>query len=210
MGKYPDRSGRTRTMAEKPHIIRIVADQVRRQYYRRQCARAELPRPRIQGDEIGVELEDSRFIPYADLGYHDEVGFFRLSETAGVPNQAHPYAASGRLIDCGQVVVTTSASLRLTPDEIGTLIERHASGDFGENGEFYELDVSDEMLHDPGAQFLPIGIINKINTLTGLDPICSAYTVREHAIWVITEAGEQRTTLVLYAGAADASASSAR
>jgi len=197
-------------MAEKPHIVRIVADQVRHQYYRRQRGRADLPRPRIHDDEIGVELEDGRFIPYADLGYHDEAGFFRLSETSAVDNQASPYAASGRLIDCGQIVVTTGVSQRLSPDEIRGLIERHAGGDFGDNGEFYELDISDEMLLHSSAQPLPMGVVNKINTLTGLDPICSAYTVREHAIWVITEAGEKRTTLVLYAGAADASASSAR
>ncbi len=197
-------------MAEKPHIVRLVADQVRRQYYRNHSTRAELPQPRIHGDEIGIELQNGRFIPYADLGYHDEVGFFSLSETADVTNQADPYAAAGRLIDCGQIVVTTGVSLRLTANDIRALIERHAAGDFGENGEFYDLDISDDMLTAPSAQPLPMGVVNKINTLTGLDPICSAYAVGEHAVWVITEAGEPRTTLVLYAGVAGPSANSAR
>jgi len=124
-------------MSEKPHIIRIVADEARRQYYQCRRARAELPRPRIADNEIGVEFDDGRFIPYADLGYHDDVGFFRISETPEPASQAAPFAASGRLIDCGQVVVTTGVSLRLKAEEIRGLLDRHSRGDFGTYGEFY-------------------------------------------------------------------------
>lgn len=187
-------------MAEKPHIIRLVADEVRQQYYHRKRERMELPRPRIVEDEIGVEF-DGQFIPYADLGYHGDVGFFRLSETAGVPNEAMPFAATGRLIDFGQVLVTTGVTQRLTNEEIRGLLERHATGDYGEYGEFYELDVTDEMLIDAVHPPAP-GPANKVNTLTGLDAIASAYTVREHRVWVITEAGEHRTTVFLFAGPA--------
>ena len=189
-------------MSEKPHIIRIVADEARRQYYQRHQARAGLPRPRIWESEIGVEFDDGCFIPYADLGYHEDIGFFRLSESSDVANQAAPFAASGRLIDCGQIVVTTGVSLHLTVEEIRDLLARHSRGDFGAYGEFYDLDVSDEMLLEKGGQPLPPGVVNKVNTLTGLNPIVSAYTVREHAVWVITEAGEKRTTLLIYAGSA--------
>lgn len=189
-------------MSEKPHIIRIVADQARRQYYQRHEARASLPRPRVWEREIGVEFDDGCFIPYADLGYHEDVGFFRLSEGGDVANQAAPFAATGRLIDCGQIVVTTGVSLRLTAEEIRELLTRHSGGDFGLYGEFYDLDVDDAMLLDESAQPLPPGLVNKVNTLTGLNPIVSAYTVREHAVWVITEAGEKRMTLILYAGLA--------
>ena len=189
-------------MSEKPHIIRIVADEARRQYDQRHQARAGLPRPRIWESEIGVEFDDGCFIPYADLGYHEDIGFFRLSESSDVANQAAPFAASGRLIDCGQIVVTTGVSLHLTVEEIRDLLARHSRGDFGAYGEFYDLDVSDEMLLEEGGQPLPPGVVNKVNTLTGLNPIVSAYTVREHAVWVITEAGEKRTTLLIYAGSA--------
>ena len=187
-------------MSEKPHIIRIVADEARRRHYQRHEARARLPRPRVWESEIGVEFDDGGFIPYADLGYHEDVGFFRLSESSDVTNQAAPFAASGRLIDCGQIVVTTGVSLRLTAEEIRDLLARHSRGDFGVYGEFYDLDVSDEMLLEEAAQPLPPGLANKVNTLTGLNPIVSAYNVRQHAVWVITEAGEKRTTLLIYAG----------
>jgi hypothetical protein len=190
-------------MSDKPHIVRIVADEARRQYYRRHCSRAELPKPRICQDEIGVEFEDGRFIPYADLGYNDDVGFFRLSEASGVASEAAPFAAAGRLIDCGQVVVTTGIAQRLTPPEIRDLLERHAGGDFGLYGEFYDLDVSDAMLLNAASQPLSLGLVNKVNTLTGLNPIISTYTVREHLVWIITEAGEKRTTMMLYAGLAE-------
>jgi hypothetical protein len=190
-------------MSEKPHIVRIVADEARRQYYRCHRSRAELPKPRICENEIGVEFDDGRFIPYADLGYHDEVGFFRLSEATERSSQAAPFAAVGRLIDCGQIVVTTGMAQRLTHEEIRDVLERHSGGDFGVYGEFYDLDVDDAMLLDEAGQPLSPGLANKVNTLTGLNPIVSAYTVREHAVWVITEAGEKRTTILLYAGAAD-------
>lgn len=188
-------------MSDKPHIVRLVADEARRQYYGRRLPRAELPKPRIRQDEIGVVFDEGHFIPYADLGYNGDVGFFRLSEAGDdVASEATPFAAAGRLIDCGQIVVTTGISQRLTADEIRTLIERHAGGDFGENGEFYDLDISDEMLSEAGAPPLTPGLANKVNTLTGLNPIVSAYSVRGHAVWVITEAGERRTTMILYAG----------
>lgn len=189
-------------MSEKPHIVRVVADEVRQLYFRRQRDRHDVPRPRILGDEIGVEFTDGGFIPYADLGYSRDIGFFRLSETDDVANDAAPYAAGGRLIDVGQIVITSGASSRLTNDEIRGLLERHSAGDYGEHGEFFDLDVSDDMLRDDLMWLPDPGLANKVNTLTGLDAIVSAYTVGEHRVWVITEAGEPRTTILLYAGPA--------
>lgn len=187
-------------MAEKPHIVRLVAAEARRQFYQPRTTPAAPLRPRVLDDEIGVELDDGRFVPYADLGYHSDIGFFCLSETDGVVNEAAPYAASGRLIDCGQVLVATGVSQRLTQPEIISLIERHASGDFGQHGDFYDLDVTDAMLCDGPPQPYAPGHFNKANTLTGLAPIVSSYAVRDHTIWVITEAGEKRTTLLVFAG----------
>ena len=187
-------------MSDKPHIVRIVADEARRLYFRRNRVRTELPQPRIHENEIGVELKDEGFIPYADLGYSSDIGFFRISETVGVKNEAIPYAAGGRLIDLGQIVVTTGASRRLTNDEIGALLDRHASGDYGEYGEFYDLDVDDSMFCADPIQLTHPGTANKVNTLTGMDAIVSAFSVRGNRIWVITESGENRTTLLMFAG----------
>ncbi len=185
-------------MVNKPHIVSVVAGEARRQFFRQR--RAGHPCPRIREDEIGVEFEDGRFIPYADLGYHGDIGFFRLSETADVPNEAAPYAAPGRLVEPGQIMVTPGIAQRLTNDEIRDLLARHTSGDFGDYGEFYDLDVTDEMLRDQSNRALTPGLLSKVNALTGLNPVASAYTVREHRVWVITEAGEKPTTTLLYAG----------
>ncbi len=187
-------------MSQKPHIVRVVADEARKMYFRRRHGREALPRPRIRQEEIGVEFVDHEFIPYADLGYNSDIGFFCLSKTLDVPNEAAPYAAAGRLIDPGGIVVTTGASHRLTNDEIRDLLDRHVAGDYGEFGEFYNLDVDDAMLTAESFGHSERGAANKVYTLTGLDAIVSAYTVREHRIWVITEAGENRTTLLLFAG----------
>lgn len=187
-------------MTSKPHIVRIVADEARRQYFWRRRDRAELPHPRIRENEIGVEFDDGQFIPYADLGYSGDIGFFRLSETTDVDNDAAPYAAGGRLIDCGQIIVTTGVSIHLTTDEIRALIDRHASGDYGEHGEFYDLDVSDDLFCGDPLDIPAPGAINKVNTMTGMDAIVSAYTVRQNRIWVITETGENRSTVMVLAG----------
>lgn len=189
-------------MTDKPHIVRIVADEARRQYFWRRRDLNLLPRPRIQEDEIGVEFDDGQFIPYADLGYSGDIGFFRLSETSDVDNDAAPYAASGHLIDCGQIIVTTGVSVRLTTEEIRQLIECHASGDFGEYGEFFDLDVNEDLLNGSRRDFPGFGLMNKVNTLTGMDAVVSAYVVRENRIWVITETGENRSTILLFAGLA--------
>ncbi len=187
-------------MSGRPHIVRLVAEAARQQYYYPRHSPAASLRPRVLDDEIGVELDDGQFVPYADLGYHSDIGFFRLSETTEVPNEAAPYASSGRLIDPGQIIVTTGVSQRLAQNEIAVLLERHAGGDYGDFGEFYDLEVTDEMLIEGPPQPLAPDPFNKVNTLTGLAPIVSAYAMREHAIWVITEAGEKRTTVLLYAG----------
>lgn len=187
-------------MSAKLHIVQVVADEARRQFFHRGLGRADLPKPRIRADEIGVQFVDGEFVPYADLGYSTDAGLFRLSEMVDLPNEAVPYAASGRLIDLGQIIITTGASRRLTNDEIGGLLERHASGDYGEYGEFYELDVNDDMLCGDPIRLPSPGPANKVNTLTGLDAIISVYTLQEHRFWVITEAGDNRTTVILLAG----------
>lgn len=187
-------------MSDKPHIVRVVADEARRLYFRRNRERKLLPTPRIRDNEIGVDFKDEGFIPYADLGYSSDIGFFRISETTDVTNEAMPYAAGGRLIDLGQVIITSGASRRLTNDEIRGLLDRHAAGDYGEYGEFYDLDVDDAVLCANPAHMVQPGTANKVNTMTGMDAIVSAFTVRGNLIWVITEAGENRTTLLMFAG----------
>lgn len=187
-------------MTERPHIVRVVADEARRQFFGRRRRRDQLPTPRIRQDEIGVAFDEGDFIPYADLGYSGDVGFFRLSEPGDAVNEAAPYAAGGRLIDLGQIIITTGASRRLSNEAIRELLDRHASGDYGEFGEFYDLDVDDEMLVADPMRLPSFGSANKVNTLTGMDAIVSGYAVDGNRYWVITEAGENRTTLLLFAG----------
>lgn len=187
---------------EKPHIVRVVADEARKLFFGRNRDLDAIPRPGVRGDEIGVAFDSGEFIPYADLGYSRDIGFYRLSETDDVANEAAPYAAGGRLIDLGQIIITTGVSTRLHNDEIGELLDRHASGDYGDYGEFYELDVDEGLLANDLGWLPDRGLANKAHTLGGLDAIVSAYTVGDLRFWVITEAGDNRTTLILFAGPA--------
>lgn len=187
---------------ERPHIVRLVADRARQVFYFQLRRSPEIPRPRILDDEIGVVLDDEEFIPYADLGYHREVGFFRLSNAPTVPNEAAPYAAYGQLINYGKVMVSSGVAGFLSTAEMRELLERHGSGDFGEAGEFYDADVTDDMLTE-GTK-IPDGrdLFNKVNALTGMSCVFSEYVVRGCRIWVITDAGPEPTTAMLLAGPA--------
>lgn len=187
-------------MNSKPHIVRMVADRAREQYYTQRKLSIDIPRPRVIGDEIGVLFGDGRFIPYGDLGFHHDLGFYRLSEEMRLPNEAAPFAASGRLLDTGSIVVTTGVTARLTVDEVGELVYRHTSGDFGRHGDFYEIDVSDEELQRGSPQATTIAVLNKIGALSGLGAIISEYHVRDSRIWVITESGDNRSTVLVFAG----------
>lgn len=189
-------------MNPKPHIVRMVADRACQLYYTQRKLPIDIPRPRVLDNEIGVLFGDGRFIPYADLGFHHDLGFYRLSETPGFDNEAAPYAALGQLIHTGQVVITTGVSGRLDADQVRHLLWRHTSGDYGEHGEFYSIDVSDEMLRDLGSRPNRIGPSNKVNTLTGMQSVISEYVVEDARIWIVTEAGDNRSTVVLFAGPA--------
>jgi hypothetical protein len=187
-------------MSTKPHIVRLVADEVSRVFYHHGSIPHASVRPRILGEEIGVEFESGDFIPYADLGYSCDIGFFRLSGDYDETNDALPYAAAGQLINFGQVLISTSVSQRLSNEDIQDLLQRHASGDYGEYGEFYDLDITDDMLLSTDFSSLWTAPRNKVSTLTGLEAITSEYIVNTHRIRVITEAGEDRTTVFLFAG----------
>ncbi|MFO7662368.1 MAG: hypothetical protein R6X18_07215 [Chloroflexota bacterium] len=187
-------------MITKPHIVRLVADEVSRVFYHHRPIPHASVRPRILDEEIGVEFESGDFIPYADLGYSCDIGFFRLSGDFDVANDSLPYAAAGQLINYGQVLVTASVSQHLSNDDIRNLLQRHTSGDYGEFGEFYELDITDGMLMNAHVSSIWSASQNKVNTLTGLETITSEYVVDTHRIRVITEAGEDRTTVILFAG----------
>ena len=160
----------------------------------------DIPRPRLMDDEIGVLFGDGQFIPYADLGFHHDLGFYRLSDVEGLPNEAAPFAATGKLVNAGQIVVTTGVTDRLTADEIRDLVTRHTTGDFGQHGDFYEIDLTDDELRRGSPQATTIGVLNKIGALSGLGSIISEYPVRGYRIWVITESGDNRSTVLVFAG----------
>lgn len=184
-------------MANKPTIVRLVADKASELYYSAARRGDDLPQPRVISEEIGVVFGGDVFIPYSDLGYHENLGFYRLSASPDVANQAAPYAAGGALINPGKITITPGVAKRLNNDEIRTLLGRHVAGDFGEFGRFYDIDVTDEMLLEgvPAA-----GGMSKVNALTGLDCVMSEFVVRDARIWLITEPGQQRSTIFVLAG----------
>lgn len=187
-------------MNAKPHIVRMVADRARELYYTQRRLPVDIPRPRLLDDEIGVLFADGAFIPYADLGFHHDLGFYRLSEIDHVPNEAAPFAATGKIVNGGNIIVTTGVSERLAADEIRDLVTRHTSGDFGQHGDFYAIDVTDDELRRGSPQATTIGVLNKIGALSGLGAIISEYHVRGYRIWVITENGDNRSTILVFAG----------
>ncbi|MEZ4518367.1 MAG: hypothetical protein R3C44_16615 [Chloroflexota bacterium] len=75
------------------------------------------------------------------------------------------------------------------------LVTRHTAGDFGQHGDFYEIDVTDEELQLGSRQATTIGVLNKIGALSGLGSIISEYVVRDYRIWVITESGDNLRSL---------------
>lgn len=187
-------------MDQKPHIVYKVAEENRRLFFDRLTTPGAYVRPRVLGDEIGVEFHNGEFIPYADLGYSYDIGFFRISETQEVANDALPYAASGQLIEFGQVILTSSVARLLSPDLVNELLRRHVSGDYGEFGEFYDLEITDEMLLNGPADAFLGGSLNKVSTLTGMEAVTSEYVVGRHRVRIVTEAGEDRSTIFLLAG----------
>jgi hypothetical protein len=188
-------------MMSKPHtvrhIVRLIADKASELYYQANHRGNDLPQPRVINQEIGVLFWDNVFIPYADLGYNDELGFYQLSACPDATNESTPYAAEGPLLDPGQLIVTPGVAKQLSNDELSTLLERHTSGDFGDLGRFYEIDVTDEMLLEGVSAACGM---SKVSVLTGLDSVISEYMVRDTRIWVITEPGEQRSTIFTLAG----------
>ena len=77
----------------------------------------------------------------------------------------------------GQIVQTTNAAQRLTPQEINEGLRRHASGDWG------DLCPSDAEQNDSSI-------------LTG-GRIFSAYGTGSARFWIITEADRSVTTVLL-------------
>lgn len=193
-------------MDHRPHIVRMVADRARELYFTQRRLPIDIPRPCYEGEEIGVRFADGQFIPYADLGFHHDLGFYRLSEVTGLISEAAPYAAAGKIVNAGNIIVTTGVSERLTADEIRDLIVRHTTGDFGRHGDFYAIDVTNDELRRGSQQAATIGVLNKVGALSGLGAIISEYIVGADRIWVITENGDTRSTVLIYAGlAAEAS-----
>lgn len=181
----------------KPHIVRLIADKASELYYSAARRGDDLPQPRVISNEIGVVFGGDVFIPYSDLGFNENLGFYRLSGSPEVNNQSAPYAAGGSLINPGKIIVTPGVSRRLNNEDIRSLLARHTAGDFGEFGRFYEIDVTDEMLLEG---VLAPGGMSKVNALTGLDCVMSEYVINDSRIWLITEPGQHRSTLFVLAG----------
>jgi len=77
----------------------------------------------------------------------------------------------------GQVVITSNASLRLPTEAVLTALRRHASGDWGDLCPDDTL-ANDTALNEGGRLF-------------------SAYGQGTHRFWIITEADNSATTVLL-------------
>ena len=77
----------------------------------------------------------------------------------------------------GSVYTTAGAAQLLSVDEVATLLERHANGDWGE--------VPPEDVEE-----------NELSLQNGWR-VMSVYTVNDQKFWVITEADRRSTTVLL-------------
>ena len=77
----------------------------------------------------------------------------------------------------GQCVATPAALAALTPDDLLTIIQRHATGDWGELCD--EDRAANEAALFDGSRLL------------------SAYTLQDVKVWIITEADRSATTVLL-------------
>ena len=91
-------------MSDKPHIVRVGLIRPEN-VLTPPRARSSAPSS-IRHQEIGVEFVDQEFIPYADLGYNSDIGFFACRKPSTFERSC-AFAAAGRLIDPGGIVVTT-------------------------------------------------------------------------------------------------------
>jgi hypothetical protein len=107
----------------------------------------------------------------------------------------------GAVFPLGKVTITTGAveALADAGEHAAVYLARHARGDWGENGHFDRIELTDderrrgwEATDDPGK-------INKSNVLGRRGRIMSQYaTARDRRLWVITSLdGKGSTTVML-------------
>lgn len=184
------------------HIVKMIGDFCTEVNYGLGSINGIEPNIRIIEGALGVNFEGADFIPYSDLGYNSELGFYQISAFPGFENESLPYSAEGVILSLGEVVMTRGieAALRragLDRDFVIGLIERYSRGDWGDLGNWREIEVTDKELQ-LGAMVTAEGAkLNLIGALTGINRLLASYTTEELGkVWIITESDRSATTIL--------------
>jgi hypothetical protein len=189
----------------REHIVKLVADTASRLYFREGLRGAEVPGPRLIDGELGVLFEGTEFIPYNDLGYNRELGFFRLSSFSEYPeyaNEALPFSADGVILSLGAIVMTSGVeydleNAGLSAEHLYPILGRYSRGDFGRPGSWRDTQVTDQELQGGAYVTADDDRLNLINTLSGINRIMAIYDIEPIGIlWIITEADRSVTTIL--------------
>lgn len=186
---------------EKIHIVKMVADFCTAIYWREENYGISPVIRKING-ELGVDFEGADFIPYSDLGYNSELGFYQISAFPEFENETLPYSAEGQIITLKEVVMTRGieAALRRAGLEfpyIAQLVARYSRGDWGDTGNWREIEVTDKEIQSGAMATAEGGKLNLIGALTGINRILASYTTEELGrVWIITESDRSVTTIL--------------
>ncbi len=152
---------------------------------------------RIFNDVIGVLfLEKNEFIPYYDLAYNQQTGFYRLSSFPDASNESLPFNTPNvPIIDLGRLVTTPEVQDSIPLLMLNKIVQRHQYGDWGKLKKFQHIQLTDDILVQGSLATSDETQLNKVATLTGLGRIRSCYYIEGNQYWIITEAG--LTTVLL-------------
>ena len=184
------------------HIVKMIGDFCTEVNYGLGSINGIEPNIRIIEGALGVYFEGAEFIPYSDLGYNSELGFYQISAFPEFENESLPYSAEGVILSLGEVVMTRGieAALRragLDRDFVIGLIERHSRGDWGDLGNWRDIRVTDRELELGDMATAEGSKLSLIGALTGINRIISSYTTEELGqVWIITESDRSATTIL--------------
>jgi hypothetical protein len=98
----------------------------------------------------------------------------------------------GARFPLGNITITGGAveALADAGQHAAVFLARHASGDWGKNGHFDRIDLTDDELRRGWEATDESAKINKSNVLNNRDTVMSAYTTAEgRRLWIITRLG---------------------
>ena len=185
----------------KEHIVKMIGDFGSGLYFKEGRRGKDIPAPRLIKGELGVLFEGEDFIPYGDLGFNSELGFYKLSSFPEYKNEALLFAEEGPILSLGQIVIPRGIEDRIKKEglEIPYLkefITRYALGYWGSSGYWRDTEVTDKELRGGALETAEDNKLNFINTLSGINRIIASYITKLGKIWIITEADRSVTTIL--------------